>query len=118
MLISADIAVPFCEMFPHIQPSCPDLIRASIILHESLSKKMDCRVKPGNDGWARDEKNKLICPSGTISGFPDFLSSPLRKIFRFSEDANQCISAAFRSTEGRSRDRHERGTDAMGRRRR
>src|ERR1700676_2862498 len=29
--------------------SCPGLPRASITLHKNLSKKMDCRVKPGND---------------------------------------------------------------------
>src|SRR6202051_2235168 len=29
--------------------SCPGLTRASITLHKNLSKKMDCRVKPGND---------------------------------------------------------------------
>jgi hypothetical protein len=30
--------------------SCADLIRASISLHEMhFSKRMDCRVKPGND---------------------------------------------------------------------
>jgi hypothetical protein len=29
--------------------SCPGLTRASIPLRKSLSKKMDCRVKPGND---------------------------------------------------------------------
>jgi hypothetical protein len=26
------------------------MTRASIILRKSLSKRMDCRVKPGNDG--------------------------------------------------------------------
>jgi hypothetical protein len=30
--------------------SCPGLTRASIHLRKSLAKKMDCRVKPGNDG--------------------------------------------------------------------
>src|ERR1700720_356179 len=34
---------------PHTQSSCPDLIRAFIILRRSLAKRMDCRVKPGND---------------------------------------------------------------------
>src|SRR5882724_12024080 len=34
---------------PHIRLSCPDLIRASINLRKSLAKRMDCRVKPGND---------------------------------------------------------------------
>jgi hypothetical protein len=29
--------------------SCPGLTRASIILRKSLSKGLDCRVKPGND---------------------------------------------------------------------
>jgi hypothetical protein len=29
--------------------SCPDLIRASIGLHETLAKEMDGRVKPGHD---------------------------------------------------------------------
>ena len=29
--------------------SCAGLTRASIHLHENLSKRMDCRVKPGND---------------------------------------------------------------------
>jgi putative hydrolase of the HAD superfamily len=29
----------------------PDLIRASINLRKNLARKMDCRVKPGNDEW-------------------------------------------------------------------
>jgi hypothetical protein len=29
--------------------SCAGLTRASIHLRKNLSKKMDCRVKPGND---------------------------------------------------------------------
>jgi hypothetical protein len=33
-----------------LSASCAGLTRASIILHENLSKAMDCRVKPGNDG--------------------------------------------------------------------
>jgi hypothetical protein len=33
-----------------VTSSCPDLIRASIILHSVVAKKMNCRVKPGNDG--------------------------------------------------------------------
>src|SRR4051794_21058482 len=33
--------------------SCAGLTRASIHLRKSLSKKMDCRVKPGNDGSVR-----------------------------------------------------------------
>src|SRR3984893_5062309 len=38
----------------HTRSSCPDLIRASILLRKSLAGKdfakgMDCRVKPGND---------------------------------------------------------------------
>jgi hypothetical protein len=28
---------------------CAGLTRASIILRKSLTKRMDCRVKPGND---------------------------------------------------------------------
>ena len=31
-------------------PSCPDLIRASINLRNNFSKRMDHRVKPGDDG--------------------------------------------------------------------
>src|ERR1700722_14890849 len=34
--------------------SCPDLIRASILLRKILAKQMDCRVKPGNDGLRSD----------------------------------------------------------------
>jgi hypothetical protein len=33
--------------------SCAGLTRASIHLRKSLSKKMDCRVKPGNDEACR-----------------------------------------------------------------
>jgi hypothetical protein len=33
-----------------LSASCPGLTRASIQLRKNLSKKMDCRVKPGNDG--------------------------------------------------------------------
>jgi hypothetical protein len=29
--------------------SCAGLTRASILFQQGLSKKMDCRVKPGND---------------------------------------------------------------------
>jgi hypothetical protein len=36
---------------PEIQPSCPDLIRDIHQRRKSLAKKMDCRVKPGNDEW-------------------------------------------------------------------
>jgi hypothetical protein len=32
-------------------PSCAGLTRASIHLRKSLSEKMDCRVKPGNDDY-------------------------------------------------------------------
>src|SRR6202011_4928498 len=32
--------------------SCPDLIRASLTLHKSLAKKMDHRVKPGDDDFS------------------------------------------------------------------
>jgi hypothetical protein len=33
-----------------LSASCAGLTRASIHLRKSLSKRMDCRVKPGNDG--------------------------------------------------------------------
>jgi len=37
-------------LFENVDPSCPDLIWASINLHdEPFSKKMDHRVKPGDD---------------------------------------------------------------------
>jgi hypothetical protein len=36
-----------------LSTSCAGLTRASINLEKSLSKKMDCRVKPGNDGVGR-----------------------------------------------------------------
>jgi hypothetical protein len=49
--------------------SCPDLIRASIHLPKKLfSKKMDCRVKPGND-----DLSALARPGGSqcgLKGFP------------------------------------------------
>jgi hypothetical protein len=32
-----------------LSASCAGLTRASIILRKNLSRKMDCRVKPGND---------------------------------------------------------------------
>jgi hypothetical protein len=34
--------------------SCAGLTRASIVPRKILSKKMDCRVKPGNDGMGRE----------------------------------------------------------------
>ena len=34
--------------------SCAGLTRASINLRKSLSKRMDCRVKPGNDDEMRE----------------------------------------------------------------
>jgi hypothetical protein len=36
------------ERAPHT-PSYAGLTRVSITLHKTLSKRMDCRVKPGND---------------------------------------------------------------------
>ena len=50
-------------MSQRIQSSCPDLIRASIKLHETLAKKMDHRVKPGDDmvAEATDLPDRLIC---------------------------------------------------------
>jgi hypothetical protein len=38
------------EVSAQTRSSCPDLIRASIELHKNaFRKRMDCRVKPGND---------------------------------------------------------------------
>jgi hypothetical protein len=33
-----------------LSASCAGLTRASIPLRKNLTKRMDCRVKPGNDG--------------------------------------------------------------------
>jgi hypothetical protein len=93
------------------------LIRASIKLHKSLAKKMDCRVKPGNDGNGligyRDEIGAIIrrqqletnagpCPTlvlpGLDPGIHHFLvpsrrrrgmagSSPATTVTVVSEDA-------------------------------
>src|SRR6266478_374918 len=55
----------------HVRSSCPDLIRASILLRKSLAGKdfaqwMDCRVKPGNDGWGLPPVHRInlerLCP--------------------------------------------------------
>jgi hypothetical protein len=35
-----------------VSASYAGLTRVSIILQRVFSKEMDCRVKPGNDGWA------------------------------------------------------------------
>jgi hypothetical protein len=37
------------KMLQHNFASYAGLTRVSIILHKGLSKRMDCRVKPGND---------------------------------------------------------------------
>jgi hypothetical protein len=37
------------KLAPDLTASCAGLTRASIILRKSLSRGMDCRVKPGND---------------------------------------------------------------------
>jgi hypothetical protein len=39
-----------CANVSTLSASCAGLTRASINLRKSLPKKMDCRVKPGNDG--------------------------------------------------------------------
>jgi hypothetical protein len=39
-----------------IRSSCPGLTRASIKLGKNFSKRMDCRVKPGNDDLSQSEK--------------------------------------------------------------
>src|SRR4051794_16558299 len=39
----------FCRAAATPDASCAGLTRASIHLHKTLSKRMDCRVKPGND---------------------------------------------------------------------
>jgi hypothetical protein len=38
------MAVQFCSVMRGLDPRIH-------LLRESLSKRMDCRVKPGNDGW-------------------------------------------------------------------
>jgi hypothetical protein len=60
------------ESVPRIQSSCPDLIRASIMLHESLAKKMDGRVKPGHDRrWRLRRPTDLpVGQNFQISKFP------------------------------------------------
>src|SRR3954469_9823200 len=40
------------------QASCAGLTRASITLRKTLSKKMDCRVKPGNDAGREIPRTK------------------------------------------------------------
>jgi hypothetical protein len=37
-------------MHAYLSTSCAGLTRASITLQKTRAKKMDCRVKPGNDG--------------------------------------------------------------------
>jgi hypothetical protein len=39
---------------PRLSSSCPDLIRAFILLRKSLAKGMDHRVKPGDDASVCD----------------------------------------------------------------
>jgi hypothetical protein len=41
------------ETYQHITASCAGLTRASIFFARIFPEKMDCRVKPGNDGGAR-----------------------------------------------------------------
>jgi hypothetical protein len=49
------IEVAVREAISQTHSSCPDLIRASINLRKSFSKKMDHRVEPRDDGslWCR-----------------------------------------------------------------
>src|SRR3954454_24008882 len=39
------------QVAPQVSTSCAGLTRASIIFVKSLSKRMDCRVEPGNDDF-------------------------------------------------------------------
>jgi hypothetical protein len=43
------VAMQRCNIGADQLPSYAGLTRVSINLRKSLSKKMDCRVKPGND---------------------------------------------------------------------
>src|SRR5258707_945080 len=46
----------------HLSASCAGLTRASITLHKTLSKWMDCRVKPGNDALASEcPRDGVLC---------------------------------------------------------
>ena len=62
-------------------PSCPDLIRASINLRkEVLSKKMDHRVKPGDDDLNWDNghcEERLVRRSSTSEGGSDEAIRPI-----------------------------------------
>jgi hypothetical protein len=40
-------------------PSCPGLTWASIILHQSLAKKMDRRIKSGDDAVLDDHARRV-----------------------------------------------------------
>src|ERR1700736_2045062 len=72
-----------------------------IYLHERLGKKMDGRVKPGQDEWAvaaRRANQRFGCPV------------PLAKIFRFTRRANHLYKfAPSHPTRGAYHDRHGRG---------
>src|ERR1700736_3489020 len=46
-----------CGIGSHTRSSCPDLIRASITLQRVVANRMDCRVKPGNDGLQLKSQN-------------------------------------------------------------
>src|SRR6202011_5190012 len=78
-----------------------------IYLHESLAKKMDGRVKSGQDEWAvaaRRANQRFGCPV------------PLAKIFRFTRRANHLYKfAPSHPTRGAYHDRHERGVGCGGR---
>jgi hypothetical protein len=62
-------------LFENFDPSCPDLIRASINLRSKpFSKKMDHRVKPGDDdlNWHdRHCEERLVRRSATSEGGSD-----------------------------------------------
>src|SRR5262249_1109229 len=80
-------------LFPHAKLSCAGLTRASI--EKILSKRMDCRVKPGNDEIAASElaarrrtgfgnshltmsnSSNLLVPAARLRpGFASLLHSP------------------------------------------
>src|SRR4051794_24492653 len=79
-----------------LDSSCAGLTRASIVLRKTLSKRMDCRVKPGNDAEG------TLCPGRDAAFFtllrrtgpyqaPAFVTAPA-----LQRTASQGLRAALR----------------------
>jgi len=93
------------------------LTRVSIHLRKKhFAKKMDCRVKPGNDDVTTTATNVTTRRANHLRDFSTPAVNPLtKKYFCFSETKSPLYSQPSRPTKGAYRGRHGRGAGGGGR---